>query len=82
MTVQRKSIGMMGQRVLSYKEYEIFPQTCKNGKCHECHNNAHVKCVGLGLKGHPTSEDMRYGEEENFSPNTLIFAAIESQLRI
>ena len=33
-------------------------------------------------KGHPPSADLRYGKEDIISPSTLIFAAIESKLRI
>ena len=33
-------------------------------------------------KGHPSSANLRYSEEEIISPNTIIFAAIKSKLWI
>ena len=35
-----------------------------------------------GAKGHPSNADVIYGDEDSNSPSTLVFAALESKLRI
>ena len=37
---------------------------------------------GREAKGHPSGADLIYGDEDSTSPSILVFAAIESKLRI